>query len=312
MPKEKENPVKQRLLEYKIEDKKMSKDIASHINYIIDKLEPKTSDKAAEQTRQSIHSKQPTIQDLFNAAINDDVETIKLCHQYHMNLNAFDEDKCTVLMYAVINESENAVKALCELGAKVDMQNSHGTTALMYAADKHNTKIIDYLCQNKADVFITDHDNTNVLLYAINDLKTTKTLLKYIPKDHIYIGNAFCNAINFKISCQNFSMKNDYYNFVYNYIKESKFRGFLEQMGLEPANTHNTSSILPLANSRTQRRQKNMRGRRNTNLRNDQSVRPTEVNRTATTNTSAVQNSESVTPQKKSRKRKEPPCPILY
>ena len=41
----------------------------------------------------------------FNVTIKDDVETMKLCHQYHMNLNAFNEDKCSVLIYIVINRS---------------------------------------------------------------------------------------------------------------------------------------------------------------------------------------------------------------
>lgn len=67
---------------------------------------------------------------------------------------------------------------------------------------------------------MTDYNNTNVLLYVVDDLKTTQILLKYIPKDNIYIDNAFYNVINFKRSYPNVFIENDYYNFIYNYIEK--------------------------------------------------------------------------------------------
>lgn len=223
-----------------------------------------------------------------------------------MNLNMFDQNKRTVLMYAVIKKSKNTVKVLCDLGADVNMQDKNGTTALMYAANKHDTEIIDCLCQHKANVTAEDYDNTNVFLYAINDLESTKTLLKYIPKDHDHIINTFRNVILFKRSRPDVPMESDYCNFLYNYIKESEYKNFLEQHMMEPIHTYNTNGISSLANTNTQREKRNNSGKRNTNPRNNPYVRPTEVNRTATTSTSVEQNSESTTTQKKSRKRKKP------
>ena len=85
------------------------------------------------------------------------IETLRvLVKELKANINATDNDGKTVCMYAASQGRKDAVKLLVDEGANIDAQDNNNRTACMHAADDDNIETLFELVKLGADLTIAD------------------------------------------------------------------------------------------------------------------------------------------------------------
>lgn len=99
-----------------------------------------------------------TIKDIKQGNFNFNIENVFSIHLTknfkltESNVNIFDEDGLTPLMWASAYGQFPIVAALLQSGAKVDLENQQGQTALLFAAFGGYHEVVRILIMNGADV----------------------------------------------------------------------------------------------------------------------------------------------------------------
>ena len=119
--------------------------------------------------------------DLFLAANNGDIKSVKSLLAAGVNVNAKDNDGHTALMQAAAKGATDCVKALIAAGADVQAQGNDGYTALIVAAfQDNNTDSIAALIAAGANVKAKDKYGVTALFRAAgskNNTDSVKALL---------------------------------------------------------------------------------------------------------------------------------------
>ncbi|MCP4181581.1 MAG: ankyrin repeat domain-containing protein, partial [bacterium] len=84
-------------------------------------------------------------QEIHEAALNGDLEKVKILIEKKTNLNTKDSYGFTPLHLAAINGHENIIRVFIKNGADINIQSIIGKTALDYASDYGNEEIIEFL-----------------------------------------------------------------------------------------------------------------------------------------------------------------------
>jgi len=104
---------------------------------------------------------------LKKAFTNDDAETIQ---ELLSNINEQDNNKFSLLTYAVIEHNYAAAKFLIANGAFIDNQDIYGNTPLMYAVRRHKKPFIALLLQSGANINLQDKQGRTCLMEASDSL----------------------------------------------------------------------------------------------------------------------------------------------
>lgn len=87
----------------------------------------------------------PTGKSMMRAALNEQIESMKLLERYGGNIAQTDGDGCTTLHYIAQDGTLDMVKYLVTQGVPVDAKCRGGETALKWAHFDENTEVIEYL-----------------------------------------------------------------------------------------------------------------------------------------------------------------------
>lgn len=113
--------------------------------------------KAFLQGKQEVKEEKLTKSDMFDAALNDDVNTlIKCIDEYKINVNAVNPTGMTALHCAASLGHELCVRILVERGARINKKNDWGETCLHYAAKYGSFCTVEYLVTKGGDIFAED------------------------------------------------------------------------------------------------------------------------------------------------------------
>ncbi len=118
-------------------------------------------------------------QDVFNAARNGDVKTIKrLLAKDSSLVNAKNEQGFSPLILAAYRNQPKILKVLIERGAQLDYASQEGT-ALLGACFKGNLEIASLLVNKGASVNISGPSGVSPLIFAVqsNKIELVKFLL---------------------------------------------------------------------------------------------------------------------------------------
>jgi ankyrin repeat protein len=120
-------------------------------------------------------------QALNEAALNGDLERVKLLLEQDGDPNGIDPEGRTALMFASFNGHTETVRMLLEAGAEVATRDAMGRTALLYACTGPFAETVKLLLDYQADPNIVDHDeHFSPLMHAAAEgqLEVVKLLLK--------------------------------------------------------------------------------------------------------------------------------------
>ena len=88
------------------------------------------------------------MEELLEAAKNNDLEKVKFLIDKGADVNAKDYFDMTALMYAV--DDYDITKLLIDSGADVNLIDINGKTALIYASQKGHLEVAEFLKANGA------------------------------------------------------------------------------------------------------------------------------------------------------------------
>ncbi len=112
---------------------------------------------------QPIHVQQKEPEDIFQAAAQGNLTSVKAFLAQGININTQDERGNTALMQAVYGKHLHIITFLVEQGANVNLINKDGWSALLYAS---NRDIFRYLLKHNADPTVTAESGFNILMAA--------------------------------------------------------------------------------------------------------------------------------------------------
>ena len=96
---------------------------------------------------------QVTLEAVFNeVALNGNLEAVQKFVSAGTDVNGFNEDKSTALMWAAFNGHTAVAAYLLEQGANVNAKDTNGRTALLYASSGPFPETVGLLLRNGAEV----------------------------------------------------------------------------------------------------------------------------------------------------------------
>ena len=128
-----------------------------------------------------------SIIDVYNYIKTGDVEAIdELLKNSNVNINQFDEQGVTLLMWATISKNLTIVTILLQYGADPNLRYVYyHKTPLMLASSIGCVDIVKVLLDNDADPNLRDYEGNTSLLFATRYkyLDVVEVLLQYADKD---------------------------------------------------------------------------------------------------------------------------------
>lgn len=117
--------------------------------------------------------------ELMEAITNDNLEEVKRLLDEGVEINAWNKDGDTALMYASEDGKIELVKLLLDKGADVNATGYDGCTALIRACENEKIEVIKRLLKNKADVNVRAKDGETALICACQkgNLEVAKVLI---------------------------------------------------------------------------------------------------------------------------------------
>ena len=93
------------------------------------------------------------------------------------DVNVYDSEGETPLMYAASSNSIDVVRVLIEAGANVNDRADDERTALIIAAQEGHTDMVELLIQAGADVYARDDEGNSALRFA-----ASQAMNRWIPR----------------------------------------------------------------------------------------------------------------------------------
>lgn len=117
-----------------------------------------------------------------HAALDGDLERVKMLLKQGVECNVADEDGRTALMLASFNGHSEIILKLIEEGAEIDMRDYMDRTALLYGASGPFPETVHILLENGADPNIMDseeHFTPLMTAAAEGNLEVVKVLIQF-------------------------------------------------------------------------------------------------------------------------------------
>lgn len=120
---------------------------------------------------------------LFSVAVYGDIEVLRyfLDHKTNIDVNSTNKAGNNMLMCAAINDNIEIVKLLLAKGADVNLITNQGDTALMAAVLINNREITKLLLDRAADVNVIDKTGRTALMY--NSIEIAEFILEQYGYD---------------------------------------------------------------------------------------------------------------------------------
>ncbi|MEO1859328.1 MAG: ankyrin repeat domain-containing protein [Verrucomicrobiales bacterium] len=119
------------------------------------------------ETESTVVTVAPMDQTVAESAMNGDIVAVKQALAKGLDINAVDEGKRTLLMFACFNGHTELAKFLIGAGAAVDQREKTNRTALMFAATGPNVDTVKMLIEMGAEVNAIDsHEDWTALMIA--------------------------------------------------------------------------------------------------------------------------------------------------
>ena len=125
---------------------------------------------------------QISTQSFHDAALDGNIETVKLALEAGIQSDIIDADGINALMFAAFNGHSDIIKLLFEKGVPINKQDNNGRTALMYASTGAFPATVKFLLDNKAETNITDNvEHFTALMFAASEgqFEVVKLLIEY-------------------------------------------------------------------------------------------------------------------------------------
>jgi len=125
---------------------------------------------------------QISTQSFHDAALDGNIETVKLALEGGIQSDIIDADGKNALMFAAFNGHSDIIKLLFEKGVPINKQDNDGRTALMYASTGPFPATVKILLDNKAETNITDNvEHFTALMFAASEgqFELVKLLIEY-------------------------------------------------------------------------------------------------------------------------------------
>lgn len=116
---------------------------------------------------------------LMYAARDNNVDLIKEILHAGAKIDATDTKGQSALMLAITNGASDAVFALIDSGTNINVKDASGWTPLTYAVSYNMLDVMRYLVSNKADIDLAQSEGKTALMLATekNDLETISYLI---------------------------------------------------------------------------------------------------------------------------------------
>ena len=128
-------------------------------------------EEGAQETKERDYEEE----DLFNAILENNLNSVNKLIQFFPNLNFQNSQGFTPLMYACFYGHEKIVNALIMAGANVDARNCDGHTALMTASDYGDINIVNALIAASTNFNAQNDTGLTALMYASGSEALKKT-----------------------------------------------------------------------------------------------------------------------------------------
>ena len=122
----------------------------------------------------------PPTMDLQTAALQGNVEEIRLHIQAGSDLNIRADDGATPLMIAATFGHVEVARALIEAGADLNRRNNDGSTALHNAAFLRHTEIVELLLDHGADKNARNNTGATALDSVAGPFEDLKPIYEFI------------------------------------------------------------------------------------------------------------------------------------
>src|SRR5208282_210385 len=103
---------------------------------------------------------------LIHAALDGDIERVKMLLRLSVSTKIKDKDERTALQWATVNGHTAVVKMLLGANAHVDAQDTYNGTTLYLAAEKGHTDVVMMLLGANAHFDARDHSQRTALQWA--------------------------------------------------------------------------------------------------------------------------------------------------
>lgn len=120
-----------------------------------------------------VEDPEPNLTPLMIAAINGDIDAVKLLLESGVDIEAASKDGETALMFGASKGHIDVVRILLGSGSNIDATNAKGWTTLMLAVRDNDEKIVELLLSNGADVNHLSPDRWTALAEATFQSQTS-------------------------------------------------------------------------------------------------------------------------------------------
>lgn len=114
----------------------------------------------------------------FEAIVVGNIEYLRQCIEFGIDLNIVDMDSWTGLMNAY---SVEVMEELLNAGADINFVNNYGLTALRVAIIKNNIAVVKYLISCGADI-IDRNGNNAITLAQFDNFTEIENYLKFVMR----------------------------------------------------------------------------------------------------------------------------------
>ena len=106
---------------------------------------------------------------LRDAYMNGDIDTINRLLDRGENINALDGEGWSLLYMAAMNDDIDMVRYFIEKGAFINAKNVQGLTALMVASSVGAVDVVSFLIEHGAQIHIKDDSGKTALTHAAEE-----------------------------------------------------------------------------------------------------------------------------------------------
>jgi len=106
---------------------------------------------------------------LRDAYMNGDIDTINRLLDRGENINALDEEGWSLLYMAAMNDDIDMVQYFIEKGAFINSKNVQGLTALMVASSVGALDVVSFLIEHGAQIHIKDDSGKTAVMHAAEE-----------------------------------------------------------------------------------------------------------------------------------------------
>ena len=144
--------------------------------------ENRSTDKTKQpQENSQTQTLQNSIDELFDAALNGDLDKVKMNIENGFDVNSPNEDNQSLLMLAGFNGHTELCEYLIKKGAHTEARDNDGRTALIFASTGPFPKTVELLLQNDSNPNAIDNlEHFTPLMHAAAEgqLEVVKILLE--------------------------------------------------------------------------------------------------------------------------------------